>query len=58
MEFIDSSSERSKSWLVSLAMRNEGDDMELNSWMILEHVAGLKPWREEEMLLMTARSAG
>jgi len=39
-------------------MRNEGDDMELNSWMILEHVGGLKPWREEEMLLMTARSAG
>lgn len=58
MEFIDSSNERKRSWLVSLAMRNDGEDIELNSWMILELVTELMPLRDGEILLMTARRAG
>jgi hypothetical protein len=45
MQLIDSSSDCSRSWFVSFASRNEGEDMELKSCIILEHVGALKPSR-------------
>ena len=53
-----SNNERSRSWFVSLAKRNDGDDIELKSNMILEQVAGLRPSRYADTLLMTAKRAG
>lgn len=45
MAFIASSNDRSRRWFVSLANRKEGEDMELNNWMSLEHVVALSPSR-------------
>jgi hypothetical protein len=58
MALMASSNDRRRLWLVSLASRNEGEDMELNNCMILAQVGPLSPSRYAAMLLMTARSAG
>ncbi len=43
---------------MSLASKNEGDDMELKSCISLELVVELSPSRYGAMLLMTANRAG
>lgn len=53
-----SSNDRRRSWFVSLAKRNDGDDMELKRSMIFRHVAELRPSRYAATLLITARRAG
>ena len=53
-----SSNDRRRLWLVSLARRKDGEDIELNNCMILEQVAALRPSKYAAMLLMTANNAG
>lgn len=45
IELIASNNDRSNEWLVSLARRNDGEDMELNRCIILEQVGALNPSR-------------
>lgn len=58
MVFMDSSNELNKSWLLSLASRKEGDDMDENSCNSFVHVVMLIPSRYADMLLITASNAG
>lgn len=53
-----SRSELNRSWFDSFARRNDGDDMELNSWSSLELVVTLIPFRYGAILLMIASKAG
>lgn len=43
MEFIDSSKDRKRLWLVSLAKRKDGEDMELKSCINFVLAAVLRP---------------
>lgn len=43
MESMDSSKDRKRPWFVSLARRNDGDDIELNSCISLVLVTVLSP---------------
>lgn len=45
MEFIDSSKDRKRLWLVSLASRKDGEDIELKSCINFVLVTVLKPSR-------------
>lgn len=58
MALMASSKDFNSRWLVSLANRNEGEDMVLNSCMIFAQVGLLSPSRYAAVLLITARSAG
>ena len=58
MAFMDSSNELRRSWLLSLARRNDGDDMDENNCNNLEDVVPLMPSKYADMLLITANSAG
>ena len=42
MAFNDSSTDESNAWLLSLAKRKEGDDMDVKSWISFALAAALK----------------
>jgi hypothetical protein len=42
MEFITSNKARNRSWLLSFARRNDGDDIDVNNWSNFELAAALK----------------
>lgn len=58
MAFIDSSNDLRRSWLLSFASRNEGEDIDVYSCMSFVQVVLLMFSRCAEMLLITARRAG
>lgn len=58
IEFMLSRRECRRSWLLSFASKNPGDDMEEKSWRSLEDTDGLIFSRYAEILLMTASNAG
>jgi hypothetical protein len=55
---IDSSSDCKRAWFDSFASRNDGEDMDENSCIIVLLVIVLRPSRYGAMLLMTASRAG
>jgi hypothetical protein len=56
--FMLSNNERRRSWLLSLASKNPGDDIDEKRWRSLEETEALRFSRYAAMLLMTASSAG
>jgi len=56
--FIDSSNELRRSWLLSLARRKDGEDMDENNCRSLELVVPLMSSKYADMLLITANKAG
>lgn len=58
MAFSASSSDFNRSWLLSLASRNEGEDMEEKSCISLVQVTVLMPSSDAATLLITASKAG
>ena len=58
MAFIDSKSDLRRSWLLSFANKNEGDDMEIKSCISLALDVPLIPSKCAAILFITAKSAG
>lgn len=58
MAFMLSSSDRRRSWLLSLANKNPGEDIEEKSWSSLDDAEALRFSRWGAILLMTASNAG
>ena len=58
MAFMLSSNDRRRSWLLSLASRKPGDDIDEKRWRSFEETEALIFSRYAAMLLITASKAG